>query len=69
MKTKVISATRFEIELVKSAANDIGREEAAEIFGIELTAFSKRMDRLREKHGFRTVAALVALFFRNKLIK
>jgi hypothetical protein len=69
MNGKVESESKWEVLFVQMAADDTGRQQMADNLGIEVLALAKRIERLKKKHGLKSVAGIVALFFRNKLIE
>jgi biotin operon repressor len=59
----------WEVKLVQMAANDAERGKISKEMDLTMEALAKRIERLKRKWGCKSVAALVAIFFRNNLIK
>lgn len=57
------------IDLVQLLADDNTIEEASELIGVNKRTLEGRIIRMKAKCGVNTLYGLVALFFRNKLIK
>ena len=68
MNDNITNVTKEEINLVQLAAEDMRMGEIAEKLGIEAKTLSKRFDRIRSKNGCKSIAGLVSLFYREKLI-
>lgn len=58
-----------EIEIIQHLANDKSIEEAGEAIGITKAGVQSRLTKLRIHFKVHSVASLVAVFFRNKLIE
>ena len=61
--------SQVDIGIVQQLSNDVSRKDIAEELGIDKRNLDARIDNLRKKVKINSVAGMVALFFRNKLIE
>lgn len=64
-----VKITPNDIELVQQLANGFRAAIIARDWGISRRTIEARLDKLRAKTGCNSLPELVAVFFRNKLIK
>lgn len=61
--------SQVEIGIVQQLCNDVSRKDIAAELGIDKRNLDARIDSLRKKVNINSVAGMVALFFRNKLVE
>lgn len=66
---ELVAFKKNDIKIVQLLADDLRPPEIAKIIGVGNRSIEGSIFRLRSRFECKTVAALVALFFRYKLIK
>lgn len=64
-----VKVTPNDTELVQRLADGYRTSQIAQDWGISPRTIESRLDKLRAKTGCNSLPELVAVFFRNKLIK